>query len=87
MLVLDVETDSVWHDALLDKLILRDCNIFLVQIINSFLKLVSVGPNRLSVIFLMVCHRVPFCLQLFVTSSVRMPPRSMGVSLLHSPMT
>jgi hypothetical protein len=25
-------------------------------------KLVSVSPNRLSVIFLLVCHRVPFCL-------------------------
>jgi hypothetical protein len=39
MLLLDVERafDSVWHDALLHKLILRGCNIFLVQIIYSFL--------------------------------------------------
>jgi hypothetical protein len=50
-------------------------------------KLVSVSPNRMSVIFFMVCHRVPCCLQLFITSSLQMPSRSMGVSLLHLPMT
>jgi hypothetical protein len=38
MLFLDVERafDSVWHDALLHKLILRDCNIFLFRIIYPF---------------------------------------------------
>jgi hypothetical protein len=50
-------------------------------------KLVSISLNRLSVIFLIVCHRVTCCLQLFITSSLQMPPRSMGVSLPNSPMT
>jgi hypothetical protein len=63
-------------NLVLGRHILRGCNILLVRIIYS-----------LYVIFLMVCHRVPWYLQLFITSSLRMPPRSMGVSLLHSPMT
>jgi hypothetical protein len=54
MLLLDVERafDSVWHDALLHKLILRGCNIFLVRIIYSFLNdrtfQVSVGKSKSS---------------------------------------
>jgi hypothetical protein len=42
--------------------------------INSF----SGVARSLSVIFLFVCLRVPCCLQLFITSSLRMPPLSMG---------
>jgi hypothetical protein len=55
MLLLDVKRafDSVWHDALLHKLILRGCNIFLVRIIYSFLNdctfQVSVGKSKSSV--------------------------------------
>jgi hypothetical protein len=55
MLLLDVEKafDSVWHDALLHKLIRRGCNIFLVRIIYSFLNdrtfQVSVGKSKSSV--------------------------------------
>jgi hypothetical protein len=38
---------SVWHDALLHKLIQRGCNIFLARIIHSFLTFqISVGPSR-----------------------------------------
>jgi hypothetical protein len=55
MLFLDVERafDSASHDALLHKLILRGCNIFLVRIIFPFLKertfQVSVGKSKSSV--------------------------------------
>jgi hypothetical protein len=55
MLLLDVEKafDSVWHDALLHKLIRRGCDIFLVRIIYSFLNdrtfQVSVGKSKSSV--------------------------------------
>jgi hypothetical protein len=55
MFLLDLEGafNSVWHVALLHKLILRGCNIFLVQIIYSFLNYrtfqVSVSKSKLSV--------------------------------------
>jgi hypothetical protein len=55
MLLLDVERafDSVWHDALLDKLIFKGCSIFLVQMIYSFLNdrtfQVCVGKSKSSV--------------------------------------
>jgi hypothetical protein len=51
MLLLDLERafDSVWHDALIHKLILRGCNIFLVRIIHSFLNDRSVGKSKSSV--------------------------------------
>jgi hypothetical protein len=54
-LLLDVERafDSVWHDALLHKLILLSCNIFLVRIMYSFLDdrtfQISVGKSKSSV--------------------------------------
>jgi hypothetical protein len=40
MLLLDVEKafDSVWHEALLHKLLVNGCDIFLARIIFSFLK-------------------------------------------------
>jgi hypothetical protein len=45
--------DSIWHDGLLHKLILRGWNIFLVRIFNSFLNdrtfQVSVGKCKSSV--------------------------------------
>jgi hypothetical protein len=52
MLILDMERafDAVWHDALVHKLILRGCNIFLVWTIYSFLNdhtfQVSVGNSK-----------------------------------------
>jgi hypothetical protein len=94
MLFLDVERafDFVWHVALLHKLNPRGCNIFLVRIIYSFLNgrtfQVSNGKSKSS-----VCN-IPYSvpqgavlsptLYNFFTSDA---PRSMGVSLLHSPMT
>jgi hypothetical protein len=55
MVFFDVERtfDSVWHDALLHKLIRRGCNIFLVRVIYSFHNdctfQVSVGKSKSSV--------------------------------------
>jgi hypothetical protein len=84
--------DSVWRDALLHKLILRGCNIFLVRIIYSFLNhrtfQVIVGKSKSSIC--KILYGVPQGAVLsstfynFFTSDV---PRPMSVSLLHSPMT
>jgi hypothetical protein len=40
MLLLDIEKafDTFWHEALLHKLLLNDCDIFLARLIFSFLK-------------------------------------------------
>jgi hypothetical protein len=79
MLLLDVERvfDSVWHDALLHKLLqplrMRGCNIFLVRIIYSFLNdrtfLVSVSKSKSSVCNILYGVSQGF-LQLHITSSV-----------------
>jgi hypothetical protein len=55
MHLLDVERafDSLWHDALLHKVIIRGYNIFLVRVIYSFLNdrtfQISVGKSKSSV--------------------------------------
>jgi hypothetical protein len=95
MLLLDVEKafDSVWHDALLHKLIQRGFNIFLARIIHYFLSghnfQVSVGKSKSS-----VCN-IPYgVLQgaflsptLYIIYSLLMPPRPMSVSLRYLQMT
>jgi hypothetical protein len=86
---MDRAFDSVWHIALLHKLVLRGCNIFLVRIIYSFLTFqVRVGKSKSPVCN--IHYGVPqstVLLQLFRTSSLRMPSLPMSVSLLLSPMT
>jgi Reverse transcriptase (RNA-dependent DNA polymerase) len=60
MLLLDVEKafDSVWHKALLHKLLQRGCDIFLARLIFSFIKgrsfQVSVGSAKSP------SHNIPF---------------------------
>ena len=60
MLLLDVEKafDSVWHEALLHKLLQRGCDIFLARLIFSFLKgrtfQVSIGNFKSS------SHNIPY---------------------------
>jgi hypothetical protein len=91
MLLLDVERafDSVWHNALLHKLILRGCNFFLVRVIYSFLKYhsfqVSVGKSKSS-----VCN-IPYGVPLGVVLSPTLynffTPTVDSVSSLNFPMT
>jgi Reverse transcriptase (RNA-dependent DNA polymerase)/Endonuclease-reverse transcriptase len=60
MLLLDVEKafDSVWHEALLHKLLQKGCDIFLARLIFSFLKgrsfQVSIGNVKSS------SHNIPY---------------------------
>jgi Reverse transcriptase (RNA-dependent DNA polymerase)/Endonuclease-reverse transcriptase len=60
MLLLDVEKafDSVWHEALLHKLLQKGCDIFLAKLIFSFLKgrsfQVTVGNSK------SITHDIPY---------------------------
>jgi hypothetical protein len=66
MVLLDVEKafESVWHEALLNKLLVNGCDIFLARLIYSFLKNRSFQVDQIPslTIFLTVCYKVPFYL-------------------------